>query len=234
MKNFKEYLNEVEKNNQLAKSVTREKRPSKVNTKQVGFLHFAHGVDYDVIQADAHDLAYFGKGVVRLKGRTTGKESVAYVDWKNGTIRFNSGSADDKEFDKAVKFKAASLYESLEDLELMEQLAEKILSEAVVSKNSPNVKKIVAALKKKFDVDIQTENKKEYNKETESYDHETILKIEYYEKGEDSEPIGIFSTSDDTKFRFGEVYSKARSDHGKEFDVNHILSAIKSGHYDKR
>ena len=131
MKNFKEYLNEVEKNNQLAKSVTREKRPSKVNAKQVGFIHFDHGVDYDVLQADTHDLSYFGKGVVRIKGRTTGKESAAYVDWKNGTIRFYSGDQhDDKKFDKAVKFKAASLYESLEDLELMETLAEQILDES--------------------------------------------------------------------------------------------------------
>lgn len=131
MKNFKEYLNEVEKNNQLAKSVTREKRPSKVNAKQVGFIHFDHGVDYDVLQADTHDLSYFGKGVVRIKGRTTGKESAAYVDWKNGTIRFYSGDQhDDKKFDKAVKFKAASLYESLEDLEMLETLAEQLLDES--------------------------------------------------------------------------------------------------------
>lgn len=130
-KQFKEFLSEVEKDNSLAKSVTREAKPSKVSGKQIGFIHFDHGVDYDVLQADTHDLSYFGKGVVRIKGRTTGKESAAYVDWKQGTIRFYSGDHhDDKKFDKAVKFKAASLYESLADLEQMEQLAEELLDES--------------------------------------------------------------------------------------------------------
>ncbi|QFR55785.1 hypothetical protein JC221_139 [Yersinia phage JC221] len=124
MKNFKEFLNEVESVNHLAKSVTRSVRPKTANAKQIGFLHFAHGVDYDVIQADSHDLAYFGKGVVRLKGRTTGRETAAYIDWKKGTVRFYSGNPnDDLDFEKPAKFKAASLYESLEDLELLENAA---------------------------------------------------------------------------------------------------------------
>lgn len=231
MKNFKEFLNEVEKSNELAKSVSRAERPKTVNSHQIGFLHFAHGVDYDVIQADSHDLAYFGKGVVRLKGRNTGKESVAMVDWKKGTIRFNSGSSDDKEFDKAVKFKAASLYESLEDLELLEN-AVLNLDEAKLTKTNPNVKKVVTALKKNFDVDVEVEDKKKWNDKEEFYEYSTEVRIRYYEKGEDSEPVGAFYTSDGEKFRFGHVYSKARSDHNKEFDATHIVSAVKSGHFD--
>lgn len=125
MKQFKQFLSEVEKDNQLAKSVIRTGKDSHTKNKQIASLHYKHGVDYDVFQADSHDLAYFGKGVVRLVGKTTGAESVAYVDWKAGTVRFNSHDAqDDKKFDHAVKFKTASLYESLDSIEEMDNLAE--------------------------------------------------------------------------------------------------------------
>lgn len=150
MKNFKEFLNEVEKDNQLAKSVKRDLRPKTTSSKQIGFIHFNHGVDYDVIQADSHDLAYFGKGVVRLKGRTTGKETVAYVDWKHGTIRFNSGTDNDKEFDKPAKFKAAGLYESLEDLELLENAAMNLIECDDLTESVKDIReKVIAVLVKR-------------------------------------------------------------------------------------
>lgn len=235
MKPFKQYLNEVEKENQLAKSVTRGPKPGQIKRGQIGFLHFKHGVDYDVLQADAHDVAYFGKNVVRLVGRATGAESVAYIDWKTGTVSFNAGdSHDDKKFEKAVKFKAASLYESLHDLEQMEAVTEKYLNEVTISKSSPGAKKIIAALKKNFDIDVNVEKKRTWDEKEERYVYTETIVIEYYEKGEDSEPIGMFTSSDDKSYRFGHVYSKARNHHNKEYTPEQIVADVKAGHYDKQ
>ena len=127
MKSFKELLSESVQNKKFAKTVELVDRNGVAPSKgQIGFLHFAHGADYDVYAPDSHDLAYFGKGVVRLKGKTTGKTQAAYVDWAKGTVSFYSGDpADDLKFDKPLKFKGASLYkEAEENLDLYNQLAE--------------------------------------------------------------------------------------------------------------
>lgn len=311
LKKFKEFLTEGKP---LARTVARGQRAKTSDKHSIGFLHFKHGSDFEVLAPDSHDLAYFGKNIVRLKGMTTGKVQAAYVDWAKGTVSFYSGNPDnDMDFDKPEKFKAATLYEEAEEnLDLYNQLAEDFeieipmdealvkgkvyklpsndmrllytgrsktkasgeyavftvvdasgkprlvsgkkftqeykgdmvsklvlaeseeINEAVVGKSSPNVKKLVAALKKKFDVYVEVEKKKFYNEKTESFEYETVVSVEYYEKGEDSEPIGVFRTSDDQKFTFGHIYSKAGSDHGKAFDVAHIVSGIKTGHYDPK
>lgn len=127
MKSFKELLSESVQNKKFAKTVELIDRNGVATSKgQIGFLHFAHGSDYDVYAPDSHDLAYFGKGVVRLKGKTTGKTQAAYIDWAKGTVSFYSGDpADDLKFDKPAKFKGASLYkEAEENLDLYNQLAE--------------------------------------------------------------------------------------------------------------
>lgn len=127
MKSFKELLSESVQNKKFAKTVELVDRNGVAPSKgQIGFLHFAHGADYDVYAPDSHDLAYFGKGVVRLKGKTTGKTQAAYIDWAKGTVSFYSGDpTDDLKFDKPLKFKGASLYkEAEENLDLYNQLAE--------------------------------------------------------------------------------------------------------------
>ncbi|QDH49042.1 hypothetical protein PHYNN_253 [Pantoea phage Phynn] len=126
MKSFKEINESMALPSKYAKNVESSKRAVNAPKGQIGFLHFSHGADFDVFAPDSHDLAYFGKNVVRLKGRTTGKEQAAYVDWAKGTVSFSSGDhTDDLKFDKPVKFKKASLYEEAEEnLHLYSQLAE--------------------------------------------------------------------------------------------------------------
>lgn len=125
MKSFKELITESTQDKKFAKTVDLVDRGNSAKSV-IGFLHFAHGADYDVYAPDSHDLAYFGKNVVRLKGKTTGKSQAAYVDWNKGTVSFYSGDAhDDLKFDKPAKFKKASLFkESEELLDLYNQLAE--------------------------------------------------------------------------------------------------------------
>lgn len=126
MKSFKELNESMALPSKYAKNVESSKRAVNAPKGQIGFLHFDHGSDFEVFAPDSHDLAYFGKNVVRLKGRTTGKTQAAYIDWTKGTVSFSSGDhADDLKFDKPIKFKKASLYEEAEEnVELYNQLAE--------------------------------------------------------------------------------------------------------------
>lgn len=123
LKKFKEFLTEGKT---LARTVVRGQRAKTSDKHSIGFLHFKHGSDFEVLAPDSHDLAYFGKNIVRLKGMTTGKVQAAYVDWAKGTVSFYSGNPDDDlDFDKPEKFKAATLYEEAEEnLDLYNQLAE--------------------------------------------------------------------------------------------------------------
>lgn len=127
MKSFKEMLSEsMSLPSKYAKNVELSARAAHAAKGQIGTLHFAHGADFDVYAADSHDLAYFGKNVVRLKGRTTGKEQAAYVDWAKGTVSFSTGNhGDDKDFEKPAKFKHGNIFkESEENIDLYNQLAE--------------------------------------------------------------------------------------------------------------
>lgn len=127
MQSFKDLLSEsMSLPSKYAKNVVTSDRAAHAAKGQIGSLHYAHGSDFDVYAPDSHDLAYFGKNVVRLKGKTTGKEQAAYVDWQKGTVSFYSGNhGDDKDFDRPVKFKTATLFkEAEENLELYNQLAE--------------------------------------------------------------------------------------------------------------
>lgn len=126
MKNFKEFMTESVMFGKLAPSVSYATDPQR-NKDVIGTLHYKHGADYTVMRPDHATLKYFGKGIVMIKGATTGATSAAYVDWQKGTIRFSAGDQyDDKKFERAVKFKAATLHESIEDIELLDQLAEKL------------------------------------------------------------------------------------------------------------
>lgn len=125
MKTFKELITESVQNKKFARTVSIASKDKAVKGS-MGFLHFAHGSDFEVYAPDSHDLAYFGKNVVRLKGRTTGKTQAAYIDWQKGTVAFYSGDPeDDLKFDKPLKFKAATLYEGADEkIETYNQLSE--------------------------------------------------------------------------------------------------------------
>lgn len=126
MKQFKDFMTESVMFSKLAPSVAYATDPQR-NKDVIGTLHYKHGADYTVLRPDQATLKYFGKGVVMIKGATTGAVSAAIVDWQKGTIRFSSGDQhDDTKFDRAVKFKAATLHESIEEIELLDQLAEKL------------------------------------------------------------------------------------------------------------
>jgi len=320
MQSFKDLLNEsMSLPSKYAKNVVTSDRAAHAAKGQIGSLHYAHGSDFDVYAPDSHDLAYFGKNVVRLKGKTTGKEQAAYVDWQKGTVSFYSGNhGDDKDFDKPVKFKTATLFkEAEENLDLYNQLAEDLevsmpieeseqtlvkgkiykaasndmllkytgRSKAVgtsfqpvftvvdskgvprlvkgknftqsygsdvlknlslveaesidestaPTKSSPGVKKIVDALKKKgFDAEVSVETERVYNRKTESNDTVVTLRIEFYEEGQDSEPVGVFTTTDASAFKFGNIYSKAKSLHNHELTAAQVVPEIKAGKFDPK